>query len=1099
MRHRLQRFAAILLPVDRKGRFSAHLLILLAILTSIVGGTIITFAAPKHQAQNGAVSLVGATRATTIQKNNNAPTPFMYRPYYGSQSIGQRTVSFVDHDQPWYSNDGTFVRYDGAKWTHVSIGSCTGGVNCYDGHNGYDLNLRFEPVVSAAAGTVIRAGWYNPLDHNSSLGLWIAIDHGNGYYTAYGHLSALTVSTGQQVGTQWQIGTSGTTGSSTGPHLHMATYYAGSWSVTDPFGWSGNYPDPNVVPDNYLWVSNPGTNNTIPDLSSNGSSVYPGATLIDDGAAGWSSSGTWNSAKSGSDIAGNLHWTPTTTGSATATATWQPQLSADGYYEVGVFIDDNNASSSWAPYTIYSADPNHPGATVSHTVYVDQTHIGSFQGPYSWENTGPQWIGLGTYYFSSTANGHVVVSNATGENGAQLAADGMEFVPVSVQPPPPLKTYGFSVVSDGTPSAMLPNVTTSINVTLKNTGNFIWSASGADLVQVIYRWLNTQNQVIATGTPASLPQDVAAGASVSLSVPVQTPAQAATYTLQWDMIQDATPFSQHGAQVKNDSVSVVRYAEKFSPLSLPTTLTPGATVQVHVDIQNTGAMTWPASGSNSVTLGYAWLDSNGHVVSPAPGDALWQAGILPGDVLPGGTASIPLTLHAPALAGSYSLVLDCQQQSVWFASQGATPLTARVTITPRLPRTYYFAEGYTGSGTTEYLTLTNPSAVQATITITYLYSSSPANTRTYSVSAQSVRVLSINREVGANKSVSMIVQGNQPFAAERTMYTQKGSFVAATAGMGSSVLSTSWYFAEGNTTYGWNTLLSVMNPSAQPARLTVTSLPGGHTPSQSKTYTIPAHLRSTIILNSAFRGQQFGLVISASVALLVERDEYLVTSKMRGGSSVIGATAPQKAWYFGAGNTTPGFIERLVLANPEASAASAWLNYLTTDGRVVTQNVVVPARSRVEVNVNSALGQALHATTITASIPIIAERQDFFDYQGSLLGSTTSMSSNNAHTSWYIARGDTSSGHMEALAVANPNAAAAIFQVVYYVATGQPVVKTYTLTAHTRMTINLADDVGVNKTVGVAVYATVPLVVEQAVFFNVNGATGGYASMGLGS
>jgi hypothetical protein len=245
----------------------------------------------------------------------------MHRPYYGSLTLAQRTVSFVDHDQPWYSNDGTFVRYDGAKWTHVSIGSCTGGVNCYDGHNGYDFNLWFEPVLSAAAGTVIRAGWYNPLDHNSSLGLWVTIDHGNGFYTAYGHLSALTVYNGEQVGTQWQIGTSGTTGSSTGPHLHMATYYAGSWSATDPFGWTGNYADPNVVPDNYLWVSNPGATNTILDLSDNGSAVYPGATLVDDGGAGWSSTGTWNMAKSSNDISGDLHWTTTTGGSATATAT----------------------------------------------------------------------------------------------------------------------------------------------------------------------------------------------------------------------------------------------------------------------------------------------------------------------------------------------------------------------------------------------------------------------------------------------------------------------------------------------------------------------------------------------------------------------------------------------------------------------------------------------------------------------------------------------------------------------------------------------------------------------------------------------------------
>ena len=58
--------------------------------------------------------------------------------------------------------------------------------------------------------------------------------------------------------------------------------------------------------------------------------------------------------------------------------------------------------------------------------------------------------------------------------------------------------------------------------------------------------------------------------------------------------------------------------------------------------------------------------------------------------------------------------------------------------------------------------------------------------------------------------------------------------------------------------------------------------------------------------------------------------------------------------------------------------------------------------------------------------------------------------------------------------------------------------KTYTLAAHTRTTINLADDVGTNATVGMAVYVTLAVAVEQVMFFNVNGVTGEYASMGLG-
>ncbi len=512
--------------------------------------------------------------STLAQKQNvkikasTAPTPFMHRPYYGSRTIASRTVSFVDHDHPWYDNDGTFVRYDGAKWTNVSIGSCTGGVNCYDGHNGYDLNLWYEPVLSTAAGTVTRAGWYNPLDHNSSLGLWVAIDHGNGMTTAYGHLSAITVAVGDQVGTQWQIGTSGTTGSSTGPHLHMATYYLPYWQATDPFGWTGKYTDPNVVPDNYLWVNDPANNTPVPTLSSNGSATYPGAVVVDDSSASWSGTGSWTTATESTDIKGSLHWTATSNGSATASATWHPTIPADGYYEVGVFVDDTHASSSWVPYTVYSADPNQAGTEFVHHVTVDESHIGTFQGPFSQENTGPQWIGLGTYYFRASMNGRLVVSNATGESGLQIAADAAEFVPVSVQATPPPLSYRFQVTSDTSPQTLLPGGSTQVNLTLKNTSNFTWNASSSGStqpVQVLYRWVNAQGQTVATSSPFTLAQNVEAGNSLSFATTIQAPTQFGNYTLQWDMLQGSTLFSQQGAQVKNDSVQIIPTSRESPP------------------------------------------------------------------------------------------------------------------------------------------------------------------------------------------------------------------------------------------------------------------------------------------------------------------------------------------------------------------------------------------------------------------------------------------------------------------------------------------------------------------------------------------------------
>jgi len=845
----------------------------------------------------------------------------------------------------------------------VAIGSCTGGVNCYDGHNGYDLNLRFESVLSVAAGTVIRAGWYDPMNHQSALGLWAAVDHGNGYVTAYGHLSALTVYNGERVGTQWQLGTSGTTGSSTGPHLHMATYYLPNWSATDPFGWTGNYPDPNVVPDNYLWVSNPGTSYSVPDLSGNGSAIYPGATMVDDGSSGWSSTGGWATATGSTDINGNLHYTGTSSGSTTATATWQPHLPGDGYYEVGVFVNDNHASSSWASYIVYSADPNNPNTVQSHTVYVDESHIGSFQGPYGWETTGPQWVSLGTFYFRAAQGDHVVLSNATGENGLQISADGMEFALVTGLTPTPLPTYSFTVPIDGTPRSMLLGGTVAVNVTFQNTSNFTWNASGSSMVQGIYRWVNAQNQVVLTGRPVNLPRDVAVNASATLPVSVQTPTQTGTYSLQWDLVQGSTVFSQHGAHTQNDSVMVTRY---------------------------------------STVISYNHLTTN-------------------------------------------------------------------------LPRTYYFAEGYTGTGTTEYLSLTNPTTNTATITVTYLFAQGSPLTRSYQMSAQAHTVLTINQEVGANQTVGMIVQGNQPFVAERSMYTQKGRFVAASDSVGSPVLSTHWYFAQGNTTPGWNTLLAVLNPLPQPVTINVTYLLDSHGISRSvhSTHVIPALARGTIVLNGIVPNQQFGMVITASSAVLIERPEYLVVGSRHGGNSVVGATAPQTTWYFAGGNTSAGFSENLVLANPSPNAATVQIRYLGASGQVVSQRVSIPGMSRSTVNVNNVFRQGIHATVITSNVPIVAERQDFFStsFNGNVLGSTTLLGSSHAYNNWFVARGDTTSGHAEYLALANPNATAVQVQVVYYLASGTPVVTMHTIAANARLSISLLSDLGPNRMAGMAIYA----------------------------
>lgn len=84
------------------------------------------------------------------------------------------------------------------------------------GHRGLDIAASTgTPIKAAASGTVTTSGY------NSSYGNMIIISHGNGVQTVYGHCSQLLVSVGQKVTQGQVIGKVGSTGNSTGPHLHL--------------------------------------------------------------------------------------------------------------------------------------------------------------------------------------------------------------------------------------------------------------------------------------------------------------------------------------------------------------------------------------------------------------------------------------------------------------------------------------------------------------------------------------------------------------------------------------------------------------------------------------------------------------------------------------------------------------------------------------------------------------------------------------------------------------------------------------------------------------------------------------------------------------
>ncbi|MFE3994090.1 M23 family metallopeptidase [Streptomyces goshikiensis] len=91
-----------------------------------------------------------------------------------------------------------------------------GGMWSSGSHTGIDFHAASgTPVHAVGAGTVVESG------NGGAYGNNVVIKHNDGTYTQYGHMSSLGVSVGQQVAAGEQIGLSGSTGNSSGPHLHF--------------------------------------------------------------------------------------------------------------------------------------------------------------------------------------------------------------------------------------------------------------------------------------------------------------------------------------------------------------------------------------------------------------------------------------------------------------------------------------------------------------------------------------------------------------------------------------------------------------------------------------------------------------------------------------------------------------------------------------------------------------------------------------------------------------------------------------------------------------------------------------------------------------
>ncbi len=157
---------------------------------------IVAVPAPSEPATTGSATTPGAAPTATPSAGTRAVGSFIW------PATGALTTYFGDN--PGYYGPG--------------------------GHNGLDVaNAQGTPLLAADGGVVIFAGW------QGGLGNAVAVDHENGFVTWYGHALSIAVSPGQRVARGQVVAYMGTTGNSTGPHIHFIIVRNGVY--VDPLGY----------------------------------------------------------------------------------------------------------------------------------------------------------------------------------------------------------------------------------------------------------------------------------------------------------------------------------------------------------------------------------------------------------------------------------------------------------------------------------------------------------------------------------------------------------------------------------------------------------------------------------------------------------------------------------------------------------------------------------------------------------------------------------------------------------------------------------------------------------------------------------------------
>lgn len=274
----------------------------------------------------------------------------------------------------------------------------------------------------------------------------------------------------------------------------------------------------------------------------------------------------------------------------------------------------------------------------------------------------------------------------------------------------------------------------------------------------------------------------------------------------------------------------------------------------------------------------------------------------------------------------------------------------------------YFAEGTCRPGFDSYICIQNPSASPTHVKADFMMGDGAREQREFDMLARSRYTLKASDVIGVGEgahhdfSAKVASTDGGSIVAERPMYFDYHGWTGGHGVMGASATGREFYFAEGTCRPGFDPYICLQNPGDDVSKVRLTYMKGDQTVAD-QAISVPAHSRATVSPRDVLgTGDDAGHDFSTRVAvtegggILAERPMYFnYKSNWTGGHNVMGAAGPRSDWYFAEGTFRQGFVPYFCIQNPGPKDTQVMLTFMGNNGRNWTEEVVVPASSRVTV------------------------------------------------------------------------------------------------------------------------------------------------------